>query len=64
MCIGAVAAFGLTHFMRNLLFGIGPTDPLTVGGVAFVVGGVVTLACTRPASRALAVDPASVLRSE
>jgi putative ABC transport system permease protein len=64
LVIGAVAAFGLTRFLTSLLFGIGPTDPLTFGGVAFVVCGVVALACARPARRALAVDPASVLRSE
>jgi len=64
LVIGAVAAFGLTRFLTSLLFGIGPTDPLTFGGVAVVVGGVVALACARPARRALAVDPASVLRSE
>ena len=64
MLIGAVAAVGLTRFLSSLLFGVGPTDPLTFGGVAFVVVGVVGLACARPARRALAVDPATVLRSE
>ena len=64
MIIGAVAAVGLTRFLSSLLFGVGPTDPLTFGGVALVVIGVVALACARPARRALAVDPASVLRSE
>ncbi len=62
--IGAVAAVGLTRFLSSLLFGVGPTDPLTFGGVAFVVTGVVALACARPARRAMAVDPATVLRSE
>jgi putative ABC transport system permease protein len=64
LLIGAVAAFGLTRFLSSLLFGVGPTDPLTFGGVAFVVTGVVALACARPARRAMAVDPATVLRSE
>ena len=34
------------------------------GGVASVIGGVVTVTCTPPASRALALEPATVLRSE
>ena len=55
---------GLTRFLSSLLFGVGPTDPLTFGGVAVVVTGVVALACARPARRAMAVDPATVLRSE
>ena len=64
LVIGAVAAVGLTRFLSSLLFGVGPTDPLTFGGVVFVVTGVVALACARPARRAMAVDPATVLRSE
>ena len=64
LLIGVVTALGLTRFLASLLFGVGPTDPLTFGGVAFVVSGVVAVACARPARRAMAVDPATVLRSE
>jgi putative ABC transport system permease protein len=64
LVLGAVAAAGLTRFLSSLLFGVGPTDPLTFGVVAFVVTGVVALACARPARRAMSVDPATVLRSE
>jgi putative ABC transport system permease protein len=64
MAIGIAAALLLTRFFASLLFGVGPTDPVTFGGVAFLVIGVVVVACARPARRALAVDPASVLRSE
>ena len=64
LVIGVVTALGLTRFLSSLLFGVGPTDPVTFGGVAFVVTGVVALACARPARRAMAVDPATVLRSE
>jgi putative ABC transport system permease protein len=62
--IGALAALGLTRFLGSLLFGVGPTDPLTFGAVGVVVTSVVALACARPARRAMAVDPATVLRSE
>jgi len=64
LAIGAVAAVGLTRFLSSLLFGVGPTDPVTFGSVAMLVLGVVAVACARPARRALAVDPANVLRSE
>jgi predicted permease len=64
LAVGALAAFGLTRFLAGLLFGVGPMDPLTFGGVGFVVTGVVALACARPARRAMAVDPATVLRAE
>jgi putative ABC transport system permease protein len=64
LAIGAVAAVGLTRFLSSLLFGVGPTDPVTFGSVGMLVLGVVAVACARPARRALAVDPAAVLRSE
>ena len=64
LAIGVVSALGLTRFLASLLFGVGPTDPLTFGGVALVLVGVVAAACARPARRAMAVDPATVLRSE
>jgi putative ABC transport system permease protein len=64
LAIGVVAAVGLTRLLSSLLFGVGPTDPLTFGGVSLVVIGVVALACARPARRAMAVDPATVLRAE
>jgi ABC-type antimicrobial peptide transport system permease subunit len=64
LVVGAVAAFGLTRFLSTLLFGVGATDPVTFGTVAFVVTGVVALACARPVRRAMSVDPAAILRSE
>ena len=64
LAIGVVSALGLTRFLASLLFGVGPTDPLTFGGVALVLAGVVAAACARPARRAMSVDPATVLRSE
>ncbi len=62
--IGVAGAFVETRFLRNLLFGITPADP-----VAFVVSGagllmVILLASYLPARRAMAVDPMIVLRYE
>jgi putative ABC transport system permease protein len=64
MAIGAAAALVATRFLTSLLFEVRPTDPLTFGGVAGVVMAVVVVACARPARRAMAVDPAAVLRSD
>ena len=64
MAIGIAAAFVVTRFLASLLFKVAPTDPLTFSGVAVVVTAVVVVACARPARRAMAVDPATVLRSE
>jgi len=47
-----------------LLYGIGPTDPLTITGVIILLGTVALLACWWPARRASVVDPVVALRSE
>ncbi|HKV26099.1 MAG TPA: ABC transporter permease [Candidatus Acidoferrum sp.] len=64
VAIGFVAAFGLTGFMRSLLFGITPRDPLTFGFVATVLLLVALVACYLPARRAMKVDPIVALRYE
>jgi len=47
-----------------LLFGVGAVDPTTFGGVPFLMVTVALLACAIPASRAMHVQPATVLRNE
>ena len=62
--IGAGAAAGLTRLMSSLLFGIGPLDPVTYGGVGLLVAMAAILASDLPARRAAAVDPVEALKAE
>jgi ABC-type antimicrobial peptide transport system permease subunit len=60
--IGLVAAFGLTRFMRSLLFGVAATDPVTFTVIVLVVLTVALVACIVPARKAAAVDPLIALK--
>jgi ABC-type antimicrobial peptide transport system permease subunit len=62
--IGLVASIWLTRFLRDLLYGVKPTDLPTMIGVALFLLGVALVAGWLPARRAARVDPAIAMRSE
>ena len=69
-----LTAFGVTggllmfavvaRFLRTFLYGVAPSDPLTLGGASVMLDVVAGLASWIPARRAAAVDPANALRAE
>jgi len=62
--LGLAAALALTRFMKNVLYGVSVTDPLTFVAVAAFLLLVAFAACYLPARRALRVDPLSALRCD
>ena len=62
--IGLPGAIGLTRLLRGLLFGVGPTDPLTFTALPLLLAMVALLACYLPAMRATKVDPFVALRRD
>jgi len=61
---GLAGALALSRAIGSLLFELSPTDPLTLGSMAVLLGGVALLASYLPARRATRVDPLIALRSE
>ena len=64
VAIGIVGALALTRLMKNLLFHIGTTDPLTFAAISLFLALVAALASYLPARRATTVDPMVALRYE
>lgn len=66
--IGMALGLGLALFLAGglsaLLFGVNPTDPVVVGGIALFLTGVGAAAILVPALRAARTDPMEVLRAE
>ena len=60
--VGLVAAALVARTMRQMLFGIGPFDPVTFAGMAGLLLVSAALASFVPARRATKVDPMIVLR--
>jgi predicted permease len=60
--LGVVAAFLGVRFVRNRLFGVEPTDPLTWIAVSAALISIALVACVIPARRAMRVNPTVALR--
>jgi putative ABC transport system permease protein len=64
IAVGTVAALAAARALRTLVFGISPSDPLTLAAVAATLAAVALMASLVPAYRALRLDPVKVLRAE
>jgi putative ABC transport system permease protein len=66
--LGLVAGIGgalaLGRALAGLLYGVRPSDPLTIAGVAVVLFAVSAIACYIPAVRVSRADPMSALHYE
>ena len=61
---GLVAAWFVTRMLEGYLWGVEPTDPLTIVGTAFLLAAASVLAALAPGRRAARVDPIEALRAE
>jgi len=62
--VGLAGAFSANRMMATLLFGVQPTDPITLATVTMTIVLVAAVACWLPAWRASRLDPNVVLRTD
>ncbi len=62
--IGLPLAFASTRVLSSLLYGLKPSDPMSIGAAAFVIIAITAAACFIPAQRAASISPTVALRNE
>ena len=60
--LGLAGAFATTRVLTSLLYGVEPSDPLTLASIVALLVGAVVVASLIPARRAATVHPAEALR--
>ncbi|MGH9481631.1 MAG: ABC transporter permease [Terriglobales bacterium] len=64
LALGAAGAWGITRLLKDMLYGVSPTDPVTLAAVGALLLAVALAASLIPARRATRVDPLVALRYE
>ena len=62
--LGLVGGYLVLRLLSSALYGVSPSDPVTMLGVALLLGAVAVGAAWLPARRATRVDPVRSLRAE
>jgi ABC-type antimicrobial peptide transport system permease subunit len=64
LVVGVAGAAALRKAVENQIYEVQPFDPLVIGAVTVVLGGLALAACLRPAQQAMHVDPVVVLNEQ
>ena len=64
LAAGLAASLWLARLMKNLLYHVSPTDPLSLVSVGFFLSAIALLSVWLPARRAARAHPSAALRVE
>jgi predicted permease len=64
IAVGLAAGVAASSLLRDLLYGVGAWDPLTMAAIAAVLAVATLMASFVPARRAASVDPVEALRAD
>jgi putative ABC transport system permease protein len=64
VAIGIAGSLALSKVVAKLIYGVSPTDPVTLAAVALLLATVAFLASVIPAIRATKVEPMTALHEE
>jgi predicted permease len=64
LTVGLACAMASTRLIAARLYGVTPTDGITVGGVSLLLIGVAAMSCLLPSLRASRLDPVRVFRAD
>ena len=64
LALGSVLALVFSRYLASLLYGVKPTDPVTLSTVVLLLILVSLFSCLIPAQRAMQVDPMVAIRAE
>jgi len=62
--VGLAVALGLSGVLKSLIYGVSPTDPVTLGAVTLALLGTAILASLIPAWWVTRIDPVRVLQGD
>jgi len=64
IAVGLPAAWVASRWVKTMLFGVTPTDPVAIGGAMLLLMTAAQLAAYLPARRASRVNPLAALRHD
>lgn len=64
LALGLIGAAAISGFLRTLIYGVSPADPLTYACAITLLAGAALAGCWRPASRASRANPVDAIRAE